>query len=1157
MQAAYMPVLDSPLNGTTVYSGADLTVGASSIVNGNIQAITTTTLGADVTVDGNLVAGGNVALGANAIVAGSISSFQDPIDSQQVLLTEVQEYLAAMEAPTANQLAAAMTVDATLESGVYHATSLTTTAGITLTLDGKGQTGSWVFNIDTYIAFGANLTIKLLNVTDDSTVIWNTGTYTTAGADSILKGIFFAGTYITTGVGSTLNGIGDACGGVFATNGVVTLGASNTAVTVGAADCTSIFLPLTPIVDWHFDEAGWNGTGGEVADSSSNALDGTSIGNTTTITAGQVCRAGTFDGSGDYIDVVGLHSYLNTTASLSFWINSDQLGSGSVWSAPGVIGVEERGGGDDIFWGYIDASGRIRIQKGNGSSATSSTVVSDSSWHHVVMTRDSASGAVQVFVDGALEDSKSSATGDVSTIFSSIGRIENSYSSESFSGKLDEVLIFDSVISASDVSTIYANQLAGDNYDGTPRECPVEEPGYFTITHDNSGIHCAAEPVTVTVRDALGAIVTGYAGTIVLDTQTTKGTWSKAVATGFSNATANDGLASYTFTASDNGVAEFFLDYIEGAPSIDIDVYAGPMRDDDSEGEMVFAETGFTITRSVLANPPPDTIDYAMVNQIAGADFDIHVTAFGTTPADPACGVIESYTGTQAIALTTTRINPTTGTQEVTGEGDIDFTDGQAMITVKYNDAGNIAVNVSDGTINGSSADFTVKPDRFLIEVDAAVISTDETGAVFAAAGSNFTVTVTAQGVDGTTVFTTPSYGNEESAESINIAHSLAAPAGGSPGIFTPVNFVKTGAGVFSGDFNWSEVGIIDLTATVGDNDYLGAGNVITTFSNLGRFIPAYFELTAGSITAAHTNASPFTYVGQAVTLVYSLNAASALSPATTTENYQGAFAKLDLNAVSHALDDVGSAPTDADVAYGAVDIATSTSYNGRLTAAGPGATTNWHSGVINVINLPLIINRGSGTEGPRDSINIGVRVEDSDGVKLPLLDLDSSAAGGGAVDTQTLAALPGPLLYGRVFVPPVYGPEITLGASLNMPFFIQYFDGNTFVTHRTDSSTDYSLWTSSCSDADLSDDLLCIEAPVAIPAANAVGGIGDSAFPITIARPGLNNSGSLELTITVDDWLKFDWDNASNGDEYPSSLVTFGRYRGHDRIIYWREAHN
>lgn len=42
-----------------------------------------------------------------------------------------------------------------------------------------------------------------------------------------------------------------------------------------------------------------------------------------------------------------------------------------------------------------------------------------------------------------------------------------------------------------------------------------------------------------------------------------------------------------------------------------------------------------------------------------------------------------------------------------------------------------------------------------------------------------------------------------------------------------------------------------------------------------------------------------------------------------------------------------------------------------------------------------------------------------------------------GAIDTVVLAPLPGNLLYGRVFIPPVYGPEIPLGTSLDIPFFL------------------------------------------------------------------------------------------------------------------------
>ena len=154
-------------------------------------------------------------------------------------------------------------------------------------------------------------------------------------------------------------------------------------------------------------------------------------------------------------------------------MNSSQNGSNTAWSAPGILGVEQRGGGSDIFWGYIDGSGRIRIQKGNGSSAASSTVVNNANWHHVVLTWDSASGVVQVYVNGNLEGSANSETGDVGSPFSSIGRIENSFSSVNYTGQLDELMVFDSIISPSQVSDIYSNQLNGDNYDGSARVCPV------------------------------------------------------------------------------------------------------------------------------------------------------------------------------------------------------------------------------------------------------------------------------------------------------------------------------------------------------------------------------------------------------------------------------------------------------------------------------------------------------------------------------------------------------------------------------------------------------------------------------------------------------------------------------------------------------------
>ena len=225
------------------------------------------------------------------------------------------------------------------------------------------------------------------------------------------------------------------------------------------------------LTEYRFDEINWDGAIDEVKNSSTDSFHGRALGDADTISDGVVCRASSFDGNDDYINIDNIHTYLNSTASLSFWIKTSQSGGNRAWTSPGIIGVEEKGGGNDIFWGYLDNAGRLRFQKGNGSAARSNTIINDNNWHHVVLTRDSASGVVQVFVDGALEHSVNSATGDVSTVFSSIGRIESSASSASFIGNLDEFLVFDSVISADDVYAIYTNQFNEKHYDGSVANC--------------------------------------------------------------------------------------------------------------------------------------------------------------------------------------------------------------------------------------------------------------------------------------------------------------------------------------------------------------------------------------------------------------------------------------------------------------------------------------------------------------------------------------------------------------------------------------------------------------------------------------------------------------------------------------------------------------
>lgn len=60
--------------------------------------------------------------------------------------------------------------------------------------------------------------------------------------------------------------------------------------------------------------------------------------------------------------------------------------------------------------------------------------------------------------------------------------------------------------------------------------------------------------------------------------------------------------------------------------------------------------------------------------------------------------------------------------------------------------------------------------------------------------------------------------------------------------------------------------------------------------------------------------------------------------------------------------------------------------------------------------------------------------------------------------------------------------------------------------------------------------------------------------------RPGAGNTGNFKVDIDLTNypWLLFDWNldgDYSNDTALPSAQFSFGSYRGHDRIIYWREV--
>lgn len=55
---------------------------------------------------------------------------------------------------------------------------------------------------------------------------------------------------------------------------------------------------------------------------------------------------------------------------------------------------------------------------------------------------------------------------------------------------------------------------------------------------------------------------------------------------------------------------------------------------------------------------------------------------------------------------------------------------------------------------------------------------------------------------------------------------------------------------------------------------------------------------------------------------------------------------------------------------------------------------------------------------------------------------------------------------------------------------------------------------------------------------------------------PGAGNMGSFTMKVSPENypWLTFDWDGDGLHDNGPHAQFNFGSYRGHDRVIYWRE---
>lgn len=234
-------------------------------------------------------------------------------------------------------------------------------------------------------------------------------------------------------------------------------------------------------VDYRMDECYWldgaGGVSGDVKDSSGNHYDATSASLASVDSAiKQTCTSGKFGLNGDRVSVddTSVLGALTNTLTISAWLyptaftkwsSAVQKVSSDGWN-DGFGLIHDNGDGTNIIF-YInnafDGAGRV------------SASLTMNAWNHIVGVYDG--NHVSIYKNGVFVAS-SAYNEDISNVSQPL-TIGNDYLSTSYNdvwqGNIDEVKVWSRALSEAEILTIYNNELAGNNFDGTPRVCPTCE----------------------------------------------------------------------------------------------------------------------------------------------------------------------------------------------------------------------------------------------------------------------------------------------------------------------------------------------------------------------------------------------------------------------------------------------------------------------------------------------------------------------------------------------------------------------------------------------------------------------------------------------------------------------------------------------------------
>ena len=826
------------------------------------------------------------------------------------------------------------------------------------------------------------------------------------------------------------------------------------------------------VADFRFDESSWNGTVGEVKDSSGNSNHGVLVGTAGNTASGKVCRALTVPANTNSTiagvdSSVQVSSVLGSKGTFSFWYAGNKT-----WATTTGVLMDATTKANRPFHLSVQA-GVLKLMvsdsAGNILTATSpAQTFAANTWVHITatwsLTGVATQSALTLFINGAQVGTLSGTTNgliDASIGALMIGDNRSTVTStggtlNSANGRLDEVRLYNYALTQIqalvDVNQTHACPTALDHLElrhasGTgvtctpstltvvacqDASCSTPYTGGVAATLSSSA--SVAWPDGMVVNIASGSssadvrVQYTTAGNVTLSATASAPTASRAT-------TCNFGSPACTYTASASGLLLSAPNHIAESSGNTLTVRAVRTSDNSNQCVPAFTGTKSITLKCAYLNPSSGTLPV----RISGAA--VNATGSNAAACDSsgrAAALTFDATGTASAALAYADV-------------------GQVQLTGTYTGA---AVSNDAGLSMTGSTSFIASPASF-------EFTSLPSPAVNTKAGSAFSVTLRARNSAGTT---TPNFGRESPTPQVpTLTHTKAAPTGtgSSSGLFTGSLGAFSGGSATASNLVWSEVGKLDLQASLAS--YLGTGTAVsgstgTTGSAISPFTPHHFDVVA----TPGCSSGNFSYAGQPFTVT--VTAMNGLPTPTRTVNYDG-------STLSPVL---AKAVTLSDAA--------------NLGLGGFGSTSALAASRFSLGIASTTAPAYTYTDKRSAPGSLTLRAVDADGV----------SSSGYTEATMSLRS-------GRLVLFPVYGSEKT---ALSMPVQAQYWNGRTWVLNSLDTGCTVVPATSIVRASYLSHQGSATTAWTTTPSALSLsGGIGS----ISLSAPSpIGSTGSVDIALNL-----------------------------------------